>query len=401
TRAAIMRYPHAGKDRVGMKPGATLVLACLVTAAAAGAEVVPDGDYRGAGACASPNCHGSVAPRADSNYVLQNEDATWRSCDRHASSYAVLREPRSVTIAKRLGMTEDPWKAKKCLDCHALNVPDRPDGPRIADGVSCEACHGPSGQWLAVHTEKGWHEGTSVEERERLGMTYTQDPALAPRTRLECHLGTATKTVDHAMIAAGHPALVFELDSFAANMPAHWKKHDDREASNARWFEGGAWAAGQAVALREAAAAIARQRREPWPEFSTYDCFACHHQLSPKGASPLRGVGGHPPLDTARFVGVDPLASLVDADRGRLLRQHGARLQQLAAQGQRGESVEPLAAAIQASANHVLSRNDGSLLGTREIDATLRALTAPDRTPSGYRGAQQTAWSIAALVSAR
>src|SRR5262249_7169319 len=95
------------------------------------------------------------------------------------------------------------------------------------------------------------------------------------------------------------------------------------------------------------------------------------------------------------------LASLVDADRGRLLRQHVARLQQLATQGQRGESVEPLAAAIQASANHVLARSDGSLLGTREIDATLRALTAPDRTPSGHRGAPQTAGAVAALVSAR
>src|SRR5262249_38303394 len=110
TRPARMGYPHAGKAD-GMTLRATLVLALVLVGATGRAEVQPDGAYRGAGACASPNCHGSVTPRADSLYVLQNEYATWRSCDRHASSWAVLHDPRSVTMAKRLGMTEDPWNA--------------------------------------------------------------------------------------------------------------------------------------------------------------------------------------------------------------------------------------------------------------------------------------------------
>jgi hypothetical protein len=376
---------------------ATLVLAGLVAAAAVRAGVAPDGDYRGAGACASPNCHGSVTARADSRWVLQNEYATWRSCDRHSSSYAVLREPRSLSIARRLGMTEEPWKADKCLDCHALNVPDQPDGPRLSDGVSCEACHGPSGLWIKEHTEKGWHEYTGEERRKQLHMTNTMDPAVAAGTCLECHFGSPRKTVDHAMIAAGHPALVFELDSFAANMPPHWKLHPD----NAHWFDGGAWAAGQAVALREAANALRRQRREAWPEFSQYDCFTCHHQLSPSGARPLRGVGGHPPFDMSRWLGVEPLASVVDAEHARLLQQNAVRFQQLAAQGQRGESVEPVAAAMQATANQVLSRSEGGALHEGEIDALLRDLTAPGKPPPGFRGAQETAWSLAALASAR
>ncbi len=381
-----------------MRLGVTLVVACLATAAAAGGEVVPDGDYRGAGSCASPNCHGSVTARADSRWVLQNEYATWRSCDRHASSYAVLHEPRSLSIARGLGMTEKPWKADKCLDCHALNVPEKPDGPRLADGVSCEACHGPAGSWIKEHTEKGWHEQPGIEERKRqLHMTDTTEPAVAAGTCLECHLGSARKTVDHAMIAAGHPALVFELDSFAANMPPHWKLHPD----NAHWFDGGAWAAGQAVALRVAADALTRQRREAWPEFSQYDCFTCHHPLDPSGARPLRGVGGHPPFDTSRWLGVDPLASAVDADRAELLRQNIARYQQLAAQSQRGEPVEPVAAAMQATANHLLARSKSGALHEDEINAVLRDLTAPRKPPPGFRGAQQIAWSLAALASAR
>src|SRR5438105_15219362 len=40
---------------------------------------------------------------------------------------------------------------------------------------------------------------------------------------LDCHLGTAEKEVNHEMIAAGHPDLVFELDSYTAIMPPHWK----------------------------------------------------------------------------------------------------------------------------------------------------------------------------------
>ncbi len=69
---------------------------------------------------------------------------------------------------------------------------------------------------------------------------------------LECHLGTKEKFVDHEMIAAGHPDLYFELDSFSAVMPRHWKV--PRESASGKSVGSAwpvrAWAVGQAVQLR-------------------------------------------------------------------------------------------------------------------------------------------------------
>jgi hypothetical protein len=57
------------------------------------------------------------------------------------------------------------------------------------------------------------------------------------------------------LLKAGHPTLVFELDSQSINEPRHWR--DDDPWSGAR-----AWLVGQAVVLREAAW---RSRTDPDP----------------------------------------------------------------------------------------------------------------------------------------
>jgi hypothetical protein len=56
-----------------------------------------------------------------------------------------------------------------------------------------------------------------------------------------CH-----QNVDSDILKAGHPALVFELDSQSVNEPKHWKDEDS-------WSGARAWLTGQATALREAA----------------------------------------------------------------------------------------------------------------------------------------------------
>ena len=65
-----------------------------------------------------------------------------------------------------------------------------------------------------------------------------------------CH-----QNIDNGLLKAGHPSLVFELDSQSINEPKHWR--DDHPWSGAR-----AWLIGQAVALREAAW---RSRTDPDP----------------------------------------------------------------------------------------------------------------------------------------
>src|SRR3989442_10504352 len=87
-------------------------------------------------------------------------------------------------------------------------------------------------------------------------MHDTRDVIRRTEKCLKCHLGTKNKFVDHEMIAAGHPDLYFELDSFSAVMPRHWKSPRESEpgkpAEDAAWVGGRAWSAGQAVELRRA-----------------------------------------------------------------------------------------------------------------------------------------------------
>ncbi len=96
--------------------------------------------------CANSLCHGSVQPIKDSD-VLQTEYVTWSRVDKHARSYKVLFNEQSLRIGRNLGLAKPPSQEKICLDCHAHNVPVALRGERfkLDDGVSCEACHGPSG----------------------------------------------------------------------------------------------------------------------------------------------------------------------------------------------------------------------------------------------------------------
>ena len=106
-------------------------------------------------------------------------------------------------------------------------------------------------------------------------MYDTRDLVKRSEKCLTCHLGTPEKIVDHELIAAGHPDLYFELDSFMSVMPPHWKEVDTDP-----WFAVRAMAVGQAVQLREQLKRVARESQGGiWPEYAELDCFACHHNL--------------------------------------------------------------------------------------------------------------------------
>lgn len=230
----------------------------------------PAGKYVGPGSCSASACHGSVRPVANSN-ILQNEYSTWILQDKHAQAYKALQTPVAQRMGKILAIG-DPAKEQKCLACHALSVPADKKGRDfdISEGVTCENCHGPASGWLGPHTLKGWKHTQSVA----LGMVDTPSVARRMEQCATCHIGTAEKYVDHEMIAAGHPDLVFELDSYSAVMPPHWKKPDDPN-TNIR-----TWSVGQAVKLRESLNRLARRAQSgPWPEYAEYECFSCHHSL--------------------------------------------------------------------------------------------------------------------------
>jgi hypothetical protein len=261
--------------------------------------------YTGPGSCASPSCHGGVAPRSD-NSVWQNEYSTWVVKDKHAQAFTALSLPIAVRMAKILELP-NAFSAPKCLACHALDVPEaqRARTFDLADGVSCESCHGPASNWLGPHTTKGWTHQQSIEA----GMYDDRDLISRSQKCLSCHLGTSEKFVDHQMIAAGHPDLYFELASFSSVMPKHWQEPRDREPTQDVWIEVRALAAGQAVQLSQQLRRVARNVQGPnWPEYSELDCFACHHSLTSAKDSWRQELGyanrraGNPPWNLSRYV---------------------------------------------------------------------------------------------------
>ncbi len=272
-----------------------LVAGCLLAADANEAS-----KYTGPGSCSSPSCHGGVQERSETS-VLQNEYSTWVVRDKHAHAFVNLTNPVGTRIAKIMGLGK-PDAAPRCLACHALDIPveQRARTFDLTDGVGCENCHGPASAWLGPHTTRDWKYEKSLE----LGMYNTRDLAKRTERCLTCHLGTSEKSVDHELIAAGHPDLYFELDSFMSVMPAHWKEVDKDP-----WFGVRALAVGQAVQLREQLRRVARESQAGiWPEYAELDCFACHHSLVAAKDSWRQERGyegrrpGNPPWNLSRYV---------------------------------------------------------------------------------------------------
>ncbi|MHB8412172.1 MAG: multiheme c-type cytochrome [Candidatus Acidiferrales bacterium] len=274
-------------------------------------QVAAPFQYVGAGGCSAPACHGSVRPMTQTR-VWQNEYSTWVTQDKHSRAYSVLSGPVAVRMAKLLGLSAANT-APKCLACHAIDAApsERARTFDISDGVSCESCHGPASAWLGPHTTVGW----THEQSLKLGMYDTRNLVLRTQRCLECHLGTKNKYVDHEMLAAGHPDLYFELDSFEATMPRHWKQPLGQDA----WRDVRDWGTGQAVQLSAEMKYLQDlTQREQWPEYTQLDCFACHHSLVKTENSwrQQRGYAGRrpgsPPWNASRYIVFREMARTID-----------------------------------------------------------------------------------------
>jgi cytochrome c554/c'-like protein len=282
--------------------------------------------YIGPGSCAATSCHGSVKPVAGSR-ILQNEYSTWILPDKHSRAYQALTGEIGERMTRILKLGAKAEESPKCLACHALYTTAEQRGRpfEISEGVSCESCHGPASAWLGPHTTRDWPHEKSVA----LGMKDTRSVIDRTNLCLECHLGTKEKFVDHEMIAAGHPDLYFELDSFSAVMPRHWKV--PRESAPGKAVEDPAWAGvrdwatGQAVQLRTSMERLAwrannqgAEKKDAWPEYAELSCFACHHSLGPAKDSWRQEHGyegrrpGDPPWNASRYVVFRDFAQQVD-----------------------------------------------------------------------------------------
>jgi len=269
----------------------------------------------GNGGCSSRGCHGAVAPEGTKG----SEYNTWKVFDRHARASAVLFNDRSRTIEKNLkGLAKlEAAHAEAdalCLKCHDQPVAPQNAHPILATtGVGCEACHGPASGWLAEHSRPGWKNVSRAQKQSR-GMVLMDTAAALTWVCVRCHVGTADQEVNHDLIAAGHPRLNFEAAAFLDDMPKHWDEADvDRKHGPITAAEN--WAIGQVVTARAALDVLARRADgtdAPWPEFTEYGCFACHHDIRGGGARYWRPeLGLRPgalPWGTWSFAMLDALA---------------------------------------------------------------------------------------------
>jgi hypothetical protein len=227
-------------------------------------------------------------------------------------------------MAKRLGWKiQDLAQRKECLSCHAgwhWRQDDplmTPQAPRFFEyGVTCESCHGPSSLWERQHDLPEWRS-KAIEDKLATGFIDVRNPKHRARQCLSCHIGDAElgRVVTHEMYAAGHPPLPgIEIETFASEMPSHWRnlrqkqdfKHRDAfiKATRPGYAQHVATdlpqtksvVIGGVMALRQSLQLFAGTAHDSdWPELAVFDCQACHHDLKVPSRRQQLGYGKRTP----------------------------------------------------------------------------------------------------------
>jgi len=352
--------------------------------------------YIGAGGCASSNCHGGTTPAQESvSRILGTEYSIWAVSDKHAKAAQVLSNPRSKRMAEILGI-QDPVTDRRCASCHVVGSPPS----SLSDGVACEACHGAAEKWLGPHTQKNSH-ATSLG----LGLAETKNPRKRAELCLSCHLGAKDRVVDHELIAAGHPDLAFELDTFGWAQPAHWREPKPEAGNTLPRVR--LWAVGQAVALREGMKLLAERAAAKWPELAELECYQCHHDLRAESWRIQRGYPNRRPgamqanlarTDVARIlisVAAPEQKAAVEAALGRVEEAVQSRFAE-------GAAIAEAARAAAAEAERVVARLEAQDFSPAMARSLVEALTASVERVAGNgpHSAEQILMSLDALSAA-
>ncbi len=101
---------------------------------------------------------------------------------KHAHAYELLKTDEANKIAKERGFDKPAIEVDSCLQCHAsgYNVDAKFLGPKfqVADGVQCETCHGPGGDYKSLSVMK------NKDEAVKKGLVFYADPK---QLCVKCH----------------------------------------------------------------------------------------------------------------------------------------------------------------------------------------------------------------------
>lgn len=251
--------------------------------------------------CMTTACHGSNVPDAKN---WQRAGKIWFDTDPHARAYTSLLTETSEKIVSRLAKKElkstsplsDEYRAvlnAKCISCHSNeNVSE---SQRVL-GADCQVCHGSVDAWGSEHYSSEWK---SLGKNRFDGTNRVNVESIAGRAKVcaSCHVGELDRKigssvgldreVDHRLMAAGHPPMYFDFESYLRRYPVHWDPLDEPVSQGSklgmeRWRVGKITTA--IAKLKLLAARAERSTRKStqaadWPELTEYSCTSCHHEL--------------------------------------------------------------------------------------------------------------------------
>ena len=206
-------------------------------------------------------------------------------------------------------------------------------------------------------------------------------------------------------MAAGHPRLAFELETFTYRQPAHFPgpetgSYSERKPESADSVR--VWAIGQGVHLRNYARLLSSSGDESsWPEFAEFDCFSCHRAVErDQGPPEPPTVGsGLLALNRSSALMFREVIAVLDPEHLDNLDVQMDRLDQALAEpgGELRRVGESLAEIVSADLGHIATRewDRGDLLALLDRLASPR-LAADYRT---YADAEQVTMAVQALVA--
>jgi hypothetical protein len=231
-------------------------------------------------------------------------------------------------------------------------------------------------------------------------MTDTKLPRIQSATCLGCHLGTKDKVVDHELIAAGHPDLNFELDTFAFAQPVHHRELKPATGNSLPRVR--VWAVGQAMALAEGMRLLGVRAARSWPEFSEMECYQCHHDLRLDSWRIRRGYGGRKPgspqLNQARLQVVRILVARAAPNQKAALESALAQVESAAT----GPAVAQAATRAAQLADGLVAQFEKQDFNSEQARAIGRAITAaiPQIAEAGVHAAEVATMSLDSLSAA-